>query len=71
MPTAGDAGCRTGAGRLVRDLRLRHSAELDCDIIVTGARETYTAPETGAATRTDTPLIQVPQSVQVLTKTLI
>lgn len=41
------------------------------DIIVTGARETYTAPETSAATRTDTPLIQVPQSVQVLTKTLI
>ncbi|WP_294201612.1 TonB-dependent receptor plug domain-containing protein [uncultured Sphingomonas sp.] len=41
------------------------------DIIVTGARETYTAPETSAATRTDTPLIQVPQSVQVVTKTLI
>lgn len=41
------------------------------DIIVTGARETYIAPETSAATRTDTPLIQVPQSVQVLTKTLI
>ncbi|MGJ0239536.1 TonB-dependent siderophore receptor [Novosphingobium fluoreni] len=41
------------------------------DIVVTGARETYTAPETSAATRTDTPLIQVPQSVQVLTKTLI
>lgn len=41
------------------------------DIIVTGARETYTAPETSAATRTDTPLIQVPQSVQVLTRTLI
>lgn len=41
------------------------------DIIVTGARETYTAPETNAATRTDTPLIQVPQSVQVLTRTLI
>lgn len=41
------------------------------DIIVTGARETYTAPETSASTRTDTPLIQVPQSVQVLTRTLI
>lgn len=41
------------------------------DIIVTGARETYAAPETSAATRTDTPLIQVPQSVQVLNKTLI
>ncbi|MBB3693524.1 TonB-dependent siderophore receptor [Sphingomonas sp. BK580] len=41
------------------------------DIIVTGARETYTAPETSAATRTDTPLIQVPQSIQVLTRTLI
>ncbi len=41
------------------------------DIIVTGARDTYTAPETSAATRTDTPLIQVPQSVQVLTRALI
>lgn len=41
------------------------------DIIVTGARETYTARETSAANRTDTPLIKVPQSVQVLTKALI
>lgn len=41
------------------------------DIVVTGVRESYTAPETGAATRTTTPLIQVPQSVQVLTRTLI
>lgn len=41
------------------------------DIIVTGVRQTYAAPETSAATRTPTPLIQVPQSVQVLTRTLI
>lgn len=41
------------------------------DIIVTGARETYAAPDTSAATPTDTPLIQVPQSLQVLTRTLI
>lgn len=41
------------------------------DIVVTGVRDSYAAPETSAATRTDTPLIQVPQSVQVLNKTLI
>lgn len=40
-------------------------------IVVTGKRESYAAPDTAAATRTDTPLIQVPQSVQVLTRTLI
>lgn len=40
-------------------------------IIVTGQRETYVAPDTGASTRTDTPLIEVPQSVQVLTRTLL
>ena len=41
------------------------------DIVVTGVRAGYAAPETRASTRTDTPLIQVPQSVQVLTRTLI
>lgn len=41
------------------------------DIVVTGVRDSYGAPGTSAATRTDTPLIQVPQSVQVLTRTLI
>lgn len=41
------------------------------DIVVTGVRDGYSAPETSAATRTDTPLIQVPQSVQVLTRTSI
>ena len=41
------------------------------DIVVTGVRDSYAAPETSAATRTDTPLIRVPQSVQVLTKALI
>ena len=41
------------------------------DIVVTGARDTYAAPDSAAATRTDTPLIDVPQSVQVLTSTLI
>jgi iron complex outermembrane receptor protein len=41
------------------------------DIIVTGIRQTYAVSETSAATRTGTPLIQVPQSVQVLTRTLI
>lgn len=41
------------------------------EIVVVGEREGYGAPVSGTATRTDTPLIEVPQSVQVLTRTLI
>lgn len=41
------------------------------EIVVVGDREGYAAPVSGTATRTDTPLIEVPQSVQVLTRTLI
>ncbi len=40
-------------------------------IVVTGHRTGYSAASTASATRTDTPLIQVPQSVQVLTGTLL
>ncbi|WP_312511610.1 TonB-dependent siderophore receptor [Massilia sp.] len=38
---------------------------------ITARRESYAAARTSTATRTDTPLIEVPQSVQVLTRTLI
>lgn len=38
---------------------------------ITARRERYAAERTSTATRTDTPLIEVPQSVQVLTRTLI
>ena len=41
------------------------------DVVVTGQRRTYAEPDTSAATKTDTPLVNVPQSVQVLNKTLI
>ncbi len=41
------------------------------DIVVTGQREGYAEPGSMAATKTDTPLIQVPQSVQVLTGALL
>ena len=40
-------------------------------VIVTGKRERYAVPAAAAATRTETPLIEVPQSVQVLTRTLL
>jgi iron complex outermembrane receptor protein len=40
-------------------------------VIVTGKRDGYVVPEGGSATRTNTPLIEVPQSVQVLTSSLI
>ncbi|MEW6385173.1 MAG: TonB-dependent receptor plug domain-containing protein, partial [Pseudomonadota bacterium] len=38
---------------------------------VTATRGTYTASATSAATRTDTPITEVPQSVQVITSTLL
>ncbi len=41
------------------------------EVVVTGARGRYSAPDADTATRTDTPLIDVPQSVQVVTRTLI
>ena len=41
------------------------------DVVVTGTRERYGAPDAASATRTNTPLIETPQSVQVLTRTLL
>ncbi len=38
---------------------------------VTANRGGYTAPSTSAATRTETPLTEVPQSVQIITSTLL
>jgi iron complex outermembrane recepter protein len=40
-------------------------------INVSGEREGYTAPSSASATRTDTPLIEVPQSVQVVTQSMV
>ena len=40
-------------------------------VVVTAQHERYTVPNSQSATRTDTPLIEVPQSVQVVTRTLI
>ena len=40
-------------------------------VVITATREGYTDSSTSIATRTNTPLIEVPQSVQVLTRTLI
>ncbi len=40
-------------------------------VLVTAKRERYSVPNATAATRTDTPLIEVPQSVQVLSRSLI
>ena len=41
------------------------------EVVVTSERARYAAPVSASATRTDTPLTQVPQSVEVLTATLI
>jgi iron complex outermembrane receptor protein len=41
------------------------------EIVVTGVRKSDAVPNTQSATRTDTPLIQIPQSVQVITSTLM
>jgi iron complex outermembrane receptor protein len=40
-------------------------------VVITAKRANYTASDSSAATRADTPLIEVPQSVQVLTRSLI
>ena len=40
-------------------------------INVSGSREGYSAPSSASATRTDTPLVEVPQSVQVVTQTML
>src|SRR5512142_2584341 len=40
-------------------------------VVITGKRDGYVVPEGGSATRTNTPLIEVPQSVQILTSSLI
>lgn len=40
-------------------------------ITVSGAREGYTAPTASSATRSETPLIEVAQSVQVVTQTML
>ena len=41
------------------------------EVVITGVRASYAAPAAASATRTDTPLIEIPQSIQVLTKTLL
>lgn len=41
------------------------------EIVVTGARKQDAAPDAASATRTDTPLTQIPQSVEVITRTLM
>ncbi|MCE7798062.1 TonB-dependent siderophore receptor [Sphingobium sufflavum] len=44
---------------------------INADIVVTGERLSYSSPNSGSATRTDTPLLEIPQSVQVITRSLI
>ena len=41
------------------------------EIVITGKRAGYGESNSSSATRTDTPLIETPQSVQVITRTLI
>lgn len=40
-------------------------------INVSGTGESYSAPSSASATRTETPLIEVPQSVQVVTRAML
>lgn len=40
-------------------------------VVISARRLNYTASDTSGATRTDTPLIELPQSVQVLTRSLL
>lgn len=47
-----------------------HSWVLD-EVVVTGQRESFTAAETSTGARTPTPVDRLPQSVQILTRTLL
>lgn len=44
---------------------------IDDTVIVTGQRPSFTAPKASTATRTSTPVEEVPQSIQVLTRSLL
>ncbi|MCA8889679.1 MAG: TonB-dependent siderophore receptor [Parvularculaceae bacterium] len=52
------------------DLRLRLAAVKD-QILVTGERVEYTSDHTASATKTDTALIDIPQSISLITRDLI
>lgn len=41
------------------------------EVVVTGVRTQDSAPDAASATRTDTPLTEIPQSVEVITRTLM
>jgi iron complex outermembrane recepter protein len=53
------------------DTRLRVGSATETVEVNTAAPDGYVATESSSATRTDTPLIEVPQSVEVLNRTLI
>ena len=40
-------------------------------VIITGVRDGYAVPNANSATRSDTPLIEIPQAIQVLNRTLL
>ena len=66
----GTIGLQAGAAESTSDKEVAKSWAID-ELVVTGTRDAYIVPEGGAATRTNTPLINVAQSVQVLTSSLI
>jgi iron complex outermembrane receptor protein len=53
------------------DTRLKVGSATETVEVNTAAPDGYVATESSSATRTDTPLIEVPQSVEVLNRTLI
>ena len=67
-PTTSSATANTAATTVNKDAPQSWAGDT---VIVTGKRDGYVVPEGGSATRTNTPLIEVPQSVQVLTSSLI
>lgn len=68
------AGLLAGAFALMPVPMLAHAAETDNaddPIVVTGKSGAYNATRSNSATRTDTPLLEVPQSVTVLTRQVV
>lgn len=53
------------------NLKLSEDHQQLLDVIVTGRQNNYRSPNTSFGTRTETPLLEVPQSAQVLTQQVI
>lgn len=67
---AGASAIWGGSAAADEELEMR-LAMVDDQVIVTGERVEYASEHTATATRTDTPLVDIPQSISLITRDLI